>query len=249
MKAVALVGIAWIGVAAVPGSTAAQGVLKVDPATAGAITGRVTFEGARPAREPLDMSANHYCVQVAGAQVRSDAILIDRDGGLQNVFVYLKSGLDPSYAFDGQAAPAVLDQRSCQFVPRVVGVQVGQPLEIRNSDQTLHNVHGRPKANQQFNNGQPIAGMRMTKTFTRPEVMIPLTSDVHSWMAAFVGVLPHPFFAVTGPDGAFRIDGVPPGGYVVEAWHEQFGTATEPITVDPGQTTSVSFTFRRRGQP
>src|SRR5262245_55765785 len=249
MKRVALIGAVCAAIALVAEPAGTQGVLKLDPSTAGDITGRVTFDGPQPPRETLKISSNPYCVKVAGTSVRSDAVVVDRDGAVQNVFVYVKSGLDPSYGFDIQAAPAVLDQRSCQFVPRVVGVQVGQPLEIRNSDQTLHNVHGRPKVNQQFNNGQPIAGMRMTKTFTNPEVMIPLTSDVHPWMVAFVGVVSHPFFAVTGPDGAFRIDGVPPGGYVVEAWHETFGTATEPITVDSGQATSLLFTFRKRGQP
>lgn len=188
-------------------------------------------------------------VKVAGANVPSDAILIDRDGGLQNAFVYLKSGLDPSYAYDVQAMPAVLDQRLCQFVPHVVGVQVGQPLEVRNSDDTLHDVHGHPKVNQPFNYGQPVANMRLTRTFTSPEVMVPLTSDIHPWMGAFVGVVSHPFFAVTGPDGSFTISGVRPGGYLVEAWHEKFGTAAERITVDAGQATSLSFTFRQRGQP
>jgi hypothetical protein len=224
----------------------AQGVLKVDPASAGTIAGRVTFDGARPAREIVDMSTNKYCADAAGANVRSDAVLVGGDGGVQNVFVYVKSGLDPSYTFDPQPAPSLLDQRLCQFVPRVVGVQVGQPLVVINSDNTLHDVHGQPKINQPFNNGQPVAGMRLTRIFTKPEVMIPLTSDVHPWMGAFVGVVSHPFFAVTGPDGAFTISGVPPGAYVVEAWHEKFGTATEHMTVDSGQTTSLSFVFRKR---
>jgi len=160
----------------------------------------------------------------------------------------VKAGLDEAYSFDVPTTPVILNQHLCQFAPRVIGVQVGQPLMIVNSDHTLHNVHGRPSTNQPFNTGQPIAGMRLTHTFTKPEVVVPLTSDIHSWMAAFVGVMPHPFFAVTSADGSFTIRGVPSGAYTVEAWHEKFGTATERVIVDAGQTTSVSFTFPSRGR-
>ncbi|OLC40294.1 MAG: hypothetical protein AUH43_26585 [Acidobacteria bacterium 13_1_40CM_65_14] len=247
MKLVALTGIVCAVFTAGFGPRIAQGNLKVDPATAGTVTGRAVFDGSRPAREPLNMSANPYCVKVAAQNVMNDRILIDQAGGLANVFVYVKEGLDAAYSFDVPTAAVVLDQRLCQFIPRVVGVQVGQPLMVVNSDHTLHNVHARPSANQPFNTGQPIAGMRLTHTFTKPEVMVPLTSDIHSWMAAFVGVLPHPFFAVTSADGSFTIRGVPSGAYTVEAWHEKFGRAIERLTVDAGQTTSVSFTFLSRG--
>jgi hypothetical protein len=247
MRLTALAGIVCAVISAGFGPRIAQGNLKVDPATAGTVTGRVIFDGSPPAREPLNMSANPYCVKMAGQSVRSDRILIDQAGGLANVFVYLKEGLDAAYSFDVPAAPVVLDQRLCQFMPRVVGVQVAQPLVVVNSDHTLHNVHGRPSANEPFNFGQPLAGMRLTRTFTRPEVMMPLTSDIHSWMAAFVGVVPHPFFAVTAADGSFTIRGIPSGAYVIEAWHETFGTTIERVTVDAGQTTSASFRFVSRG--
>jgi len=246
MKLVALAGIVCAVFAAGFGSRVAQGGLKVDRATAGIVTGRAVFDGSPPAREPLNMSANPYCVKMAGPNVPSDAILVNQEGGLGNAFVYVKAGLDEAYSFDVPTTPVILNQHLCQFIPRVVGVQVGQPLMIVNSDHTLHNVHGRPSANQPFNTGQPIAGMRLTHTFTKPEVMVPLTSDIHSWMAAFVGVLSHPFFAVTSADGSFTISGVPTGAYVIEAWHEKFGTARERVTVDAGQTTSVSFTFPSR---
>jgi hypothetical protein len=244
MKSVALTGIVCVLLSMGVGLS---GESPQFSAAAGRLTGRAVFDGPPPPPETLNLKANPYCVKAAGPDVSSEAVLIDQQGGLQNVFVYVKEGLDPRYSFDLPPAVVVLDQRGCQFAPRVLGLRAGQPLVIVNSDHTLHNVHARPSANQPFNIGQPIAGMRYTRVFTAPEVMIPLTSDINAWMAAFVGVMLHPFFAVTGPDGSFTISDIPSGSYVIEAWHEKFGTATERAIVDAGQTTTVSFTFVRRG--
>jgi hypothetical protein len=148
--------------------------------------------------------------------------------------------------WDVPETPIVLDQRRCQYSPRVFGLRTGQPLQIVNSDPTLHNTHGRPVANPEFNIGQPIRGLRNTLTFSMPEVMIPLESYIHRRMVAFVGVVPHPFFAVTGADGSFAIAGIPPGDYTVEAWHERFGSVTHSVTIDARQTATVSFTFGSR---
>ena len=126
------------------------------------------------------------------------------------------------------------------------GVRVGQPLEIVNSDPTLHNIHAMPKANQEFNNGQPIQGMKMTHTFTAKEVMVPFKCDVHGWMNAYVGVLDHPYFAVTGADGTFKLKGLPPGTYTIEAWHEKLGATTQSVTLGAKETKEVTFTFKVR---
>jgi len=139
--------------------------------------------------------------------------------------------------------PVVLDQRGCIYTPRVVGLRVGQSIEVVNSDDTLHNVHALPMQNQEFNHGQQFRNMRLTKTFTVPEVMVRFKCDVHGWMAAWVGVTTHPFFAITGNDGTFSLKGVPPGTYTVEAWHEKFGLRTTQVTVAPSQAQTASFTF------
>ena len=102
-------------------------------------------------------------------------------------------------------------------------MRVGQPIEIINSDPTLHNIHAMPKANSEFNTGQPMQGMKTKHTFTAKEVMVPFKCDVHGWMNAYVGVLDHPYFAVTGEDGKFALKGLPPGTYTIEAWHEKLG--------------------------
>ncbi|MNC87666.1 hypothetical protein D3C83_34080 [compost metagenome] len=112
-----------------------------------------------------------------------------------------------------------------------------------NSDPTLHNIHAIPKMNSEFNTGQPIQGMKFDHTFTAKEVMVPFKCDVHGWMNAYVGVLDHPYFAVTGADGSFELTGLPPGTYTIEAWHEKLGTRTQTVTIGEKQTSDVSFMF------
>jgi hypothetical protein len=137
-----------------------------------------------------------------------------------------------------------IDQMSCRYHPHVFGIRVGQPLEIVNSDPTLHNIHALPKGNQEFNTGQPIQGMVTKHTFTAKEVMVPFKCDVHGWMNAYVGVLDHPYFATTDKDGKFELKSLPPGTYTIEAWHEKLGTATQSVTLGPKDSKEVNFTFK-----
>jgi plastocyanin len=214
----------------------------VDAATAGTVTGRVMFEGEAPAPKAIKMGADPACTEGASSPAMDDAVLV-KDGALQNVFVYVKEGLDPAYTFDAPKAPLQFDQRGCRYVPRVFGVRAGQPIEIINDDNTLHNVHALPKTNPEFNQSLQLKGQKMTKTFTTPEVMVRFKCDVHNWMTAYVGVMAHPFFAVTSDTGAFSISGLPPGTYTVEAWHEKLGTQTQKVTVGDRQTQTVAFTL------
>jgi hypothetical protein len=140
-------------------------------------------------------------------------------------------------------APAVLDQKGCFYTPRVLGVRVGQPIALSNSDPTFHNVHALPRTNREFNTGLSPGIAPTRRTFTAPEVMVRFKCDVHGWMAAHVGVLPHPFFAVTGADGAFALQGLPPGTYTIEAWHERFGAKTDQVAVADRQAQTASFAF------
>ena len=149
-----------------------------------------------------------------------------------------------NYDYDPPTDKPQIDQKMCRYHPHVQGMRVGQPLEILNSDPTLHNIHALPKNNSEFNNGQPIQGMKMTHTFDKPEVMVPFKCDVHGWMNAYVGVLPHPYFAVTKDDGKFELANLPPGTYTIEAWHEKLGTQTQQVTLGEKETKDVSFTFK-----
>jgi plastocyanin len=215
----------------------------VNPATAGAVTGTISFEGTAPAPQPLKMGSDPNCTPQGAATTET---IVVRDGALANVFVYVKDGLG-NLRFPVPTTPVVLDQQGCRYVPHVLGAQVGQPVEVRNSDPTLHNVHALPETNQEFNTGQPIQGMKHTHTFTTKEVMVPFKCDVHGWMRAYIGVLDHPFYAVTGADGRFTLQGLPPGTYTVEAWHESLGTQTQTVTIGASETKDeVAFTFAPR---
>jgi len=213
----------------------------VDPATAATITGRVAFEGTPPAPQPIDMSEEPSCAAKHPGGAKSEDVVVN-NGALQNVFLYVKEGLGDR-TFPTPAEGVVIDQHGCTYVPHVLGLQVGQKLVIRNSDGILHNINAKPKVNRGFNISQPT-NMESTRTFAAPEVMIPVECDVHGWMRAYIGVLPHPYFAVSGPDGSFTIAGLPPGTYTIEAWHERFGTQTAQVTVGAAETKEVAFTFR-----
>jgi plastocyanin len=173
----------------------------------------------------------------------SEVVLVGPGNGLQNVFVYVKDGLGDR-TFPAPQTPVVLDQKGCKYMPHVFGVQVGQTVEILNSDPTLHNVHAVPKVNAEFNFGQPAGVPKATRTFEKPEVMVPFRCDVHGWMAAFGGVVAHPFFAVTAQDGSYEIKGLPAGTYTLEAWHERFGVQTQTVTVDGTASATAPFAFK-----
>ena len=214
----------------------------VDTANAGTVTGKVTFAGTPPAPTPIKLSSDPYC-QKTNPGLATETEVVGKDGAVGNVFIYVKDGLG-NQTFPAPSQPVTLDQKGCHYTPHVLGIQVGQPLQIINSDDTLHNVHGLPKANKEFNQGQPIQGMKMTHTFSTKEVMIPFKCDVHGWMNAWIGVLDHPFYAVTTADGTFSLKGLPPGTYTIEAWHEKLGTQTQTITVGAKETKDVAFTFK-----
>jgi hypothetical protein len=140
--------------------------------------------------------------------------------------------------------PAKLDQQGCHYIPHVIGVRAGQPLEVSNSDNTLHNVHGMPRENREFNQGQLVKGVKNTVVFNTPEVLIPFKCDVHAWMNAYVGVVEHPYFAVTAAGGAFELRGLPPGTYTIDAVHEKLGRQSQQITLAEKDSKELTFTFK-----
>lgn len=217
----------------------APAVNPVNPDTAGNVTGMITFDGVAPKPEPIRMRSDPNCAGTA----MTETVLVGDGGALQNVFVHVKDGLG-HLVFPVPTTPVLLDQKGCQYVPHVFGVQVGQPVEIRNSDPTLHNVHGLGRTNREFNMGQPIQGMKTTQIFTAREVLMPFKCDVHGWMNSFVGVVDHPFYAVTAADGRFELKGLPPGTYTIEAVHEKLGAQTQSVTVGEQATADISFTFK-----
>ena len=207
----------------------------------GAIAGTITFDGIPPPARPLRMDSDPKCIPEPGAT--SELLVVGPGQGLKNVFVYVKDGLG-ARTYATPATPVTLDQKGCRYVPHVFGVQVGQTIQVANSDTTLHNVHAVPKNNREFNFGQPANVPAVARVFDKPEIGLPFRCDVHGWMNAYVSVVPHPFFAVTSDNGGFEIKGLPPGSYTIEMWHEQLGTQAQSVTVDGKTAATIAAAFK-----
>jgi plastocyanin len=205
----------------------------IDPATGATITGRVVFSGNPPKPVPIDMSANPTCERQHKSPVYTDQ---------SGTFVWIKSGL-PDAHWTPPAEPVKLNQEGCIYTPHILGIMTGQTLEIDNSDPLNHNVHAEAKTNASWNESQPPRAEKKFKTFEKQEVLFPVTCSVHPWMRAYLGVVAHPFFAVTAADGTFTIKGVPPGTYVLEAVNEINGRKETTVTLAQSAQKSVDFTY------
>ena len=212
---------------------------------AGDIHGKITFDGKAPKMKSLRMDADPVCVANNEVAPRKEWLILDKNNGLKNVLVFVKespSGGSLEGDLNLVEKHAVIDQKGCVYVPHVLGVMVGQKLDILNSDGTLHNIHALPKVNKEFNKAMPRSKKQMTVQFDKSEAPFKVKCDVHPWMGAFIGVFDHPYFAVTGDDGSYVISGLEPGDYVIEAWHEKLGSQTANVTVGDS---AANFTFKK----
>jgi len=208
---------------------------------AAAITGTVTYAGKVPNLKPISMDADPVCAAKHKEPVPSDVLVLGAGGTMANVMVRVKSAVPGTFA--PPATPVVIDQLGCHYLPHVVGVMVGQTLQLRNSDGLLHNVHALPKVNAPFNMAMPANRTTADTKFGKEEGMFLVKCDVHGWMTAYVGVFANPYFSVTGADGKFSIAGLAPGTYEIEAWHEKLGTKTATVTVAAGKPATADFAF------
>lgn len=212
-------------------------------AYAGGVSGKAAFEGASPEAKPINFGAEKQCAAMHGDKMpTNEDILVNANGTLKNVLVYVKEGASPAAS---PAEAAMVDQVGCVFVPHVAVVRAGQKVTFRNSDDVLHNVRTVAKVNKAFNIAQPVKGMQTLKTFERPEVGIQLRCDVHFWMVSYLHVLDHPYYAVTSEEGSFEIKDLPPGRYVIEAWHEKLGAQTAEVEIGEGETKTADFSFKQ----
>jgi len=206
------------------------------------IKGKVIFKGdaEKFKRQTLDTGKDAKCTKKIG----SEDVVIDKDNNpptLRNVLVSIKEGLGDK-KFPAPKTPAVLNQEGCQYTPHVLAVMEGQEVEIKNSDDTNHNIHFLPKTNEEINKTQPKKDM-VDKITLKTESAFKIKCDVHPWMGMFMAVFSHPFFVVTDKTGTFEIKNLPPGKYVVEAWHEKFGPLIQTVEVTSGGTKEIDFTF------
>ncbi len=234
----------WPQMAAIPpkAAVAAAGVPQAGAST-GTVSGKISFEGARPKLAQIDMSKDPVCAAAVSDPGYVEDGKVNPNGTLPNVFVFVKAGLEKS-SFRPPSRPVTLDQRGCTYYPHVLGIMVGQPLRILNSDPTTHNTHLTPKYNRDWNRSQPPGGAPLVHKFMHPEIMIPVHCNLHPWMRAYVGVTTNPSYAVTQSQGTFTLKGLPPGEYTIEAWTATFGTQEKKVTVQPGRSTQLDFTFK-----
>jgi len=233
-----------------------QSVGGIDNKSGGAVTGIIRFKGAKPEAKPVtEIGGNAFCKehQENGELPLHDNFVFGKNGNddtLVNVLVYVSKGLEGK-SFEKPKEPAILDQVGCMYTPHVVGVMAGQTLQILNSDATLHNVMTTPRENPPFNIGMPVQGSKLEKVFNKAEFKMNLKCFMHPWMSAYVHVLPHPFFAVSGNDGSYTIKGLPPGEYEITVLHETSMFQAEPavakVKVGPGETKTADFVFTPKG--
>jgi plastocyanin len=225
-------------------TTTAPTPTAIDQSTVGSVTGKISFDGAKPKLKPIMMDQDPVCVQKHGGKpVLAEDGEVNENGTLPNVFVYVKSGAE-KLTFAPPADPVTLDQDGCMYKPHVIGVMAGQTLKIVSSDATTHNIHPMPKDNREWNMSQAPGAAPIEQKFARPEIMVPVKCNQHPWMRAYIGVTSNPFYAVTGSDGTFTIKGLPPGDYTIEAWTATYGTQEQKVTVGPKEAKTLDFKFK-----
>jgi len=210
----------------------------------GSVSGRVTLNGTVPKSKPLDLSKEPDCVKLrASNPLFSETVVVGSGNTLRNVVVYVSAG--DTESAPAPATPAIYDQQGCHYTTHVLAVHAGQEVKISNSDPFSHNIHPLAKVNREWNKMQPPGTPPFSYAFDREE-FIPIKCNIHSWMSGYFAVLKTSHFMVTGDDGRFTLPNLPPGHYVITAWHEQYGTLTKEVTISGAESESLDFTFNAK---
>ena len=210
---------------------------------ASSISGTITFDGKAPALRPLSMDADPACAKKHTGPVANEMLALGAGNTMGNIMVWVSKGVPAGKTWPAPKTAVTLDQKGCQYQPHVMGIMIGQPYKILNSDGVLHNIHTLPKVNPSFNKGMPPTLKETTTAFDKPEEVFHIKCDVHPWMSAYVAVFNHPFYSVTTTDGKFTITGLDPGTYEITAWHEKLGTKTASVTVAANDKKTQDFKF------
>lgn len=208
-------------------------------ASAGDITGKVTLKGTPPAEKAISPLKNDpNCGKLVTGTPMTEFYVVGEGGALRDAVVILQ-GVEAK-STGASAAPMVIDQKGCEYHPYVAAVQTGQKIVVKNSDPVLHNVHATPTVagNQEENLAQMPGGPTLEFSFAKPEEFLRFKCDVHPWMFSYLTVVDHPYFAVTGTDGTYKIANVPPGKYKLVAQHRKAGEISQDIEVSDGGATA-----------
>jgi plastocyanin len=213
------------------------------PAGTARIAVKVVLSGSAPAPAKIQASADPYCAKAHQSDpLLSQTVQVGAGGALIDALVFVKDGVSGTYA--APQTPVTLDQKGCVYLPHVIGMMAGQPLQIVNSDATLHNIHPMPVVNAGFNIGMPIQGMKQNRMFAKPEPAFHVKCDVHPWMSAYIATFAHPFFGVSTSKGTVELANLPAGTFQIQAWHEKYGQQVQSVSVAAGETKPVTFTFK-----
>jgi plastocyanin len=240
LLAVAIVGVG-IGSVGVKHASAASPT-SPDAGSLASVVGHVKFQGQLPQPVKVSMSADPSCANLHPSPMVSQDFVTGGDNTLGNVIVFVSEGLG-NRTFDMPTEAVTFEQKGCMYQPHVMALRANQVIKMVNDDKTTHNIHPTPANNREWNKAEP-AGTTMEESFAREEIAVPVKCNVHPWMKGYIAVFKHPYFAVTGKDGSFRLPNLPPGEYTVEAWHEKLGTMTQKITVAAGENKALDFTFK-----
>jgi predicted small lipoprotein YifL len=205
------------------------------------VTGKIAFEGTPPPNDKIQMSSDPYCQMHAADYPTAETVKVS-DGGLENVIIYVSSGLPSGVTYATPTTSVEIDQQNCHYIPHAFTMMTNQPLKVKNNDMTLHNIHAWAEKNPQFNVAQPVKGLVSDTKFANPEVPLPIRCDVHKWMGAFVGVFDHPFHTVSKQGGTFELK-LPPGNYEITTWHEKYGKKTMMVEVKDNDKKDVNFSY------
>lgn len=211
-------------------------------ASAATLIARVELKSPPPPAKMINTNADPYCTTMHKTdKLMTEEVVVNPGGTLADTFVYVSEGVTGNYP--APKNPVILDQVGCHYTPHMLGVMAGQPIMIRNSDSTLHNIHPLPKVNTPFNIGMPTKGMTQTRVLDKPEAPFHVKCDVHRWMSGYIGVFSHPFFGVSNDKGVVEIDNLPAGTYTVESWQEKYGAKTQKVTVGANDKKELVFTY------
>ena len=225
------------------GAPAASSGKPVDASMAGSVKGMIKLDGAAPKMKTINMAAEPVCAKQHTTPAMTEDVVTGAGGALANVIVYLKGDFS-AYSFDAPSGAVTIDQKGCQYTPHVLALRTGQSLMVTNSDMTTHNIHPVPKDNREWNESQPPGAAPINQSFAREEVAIPVKCNVHPWMKGYIGVFASPYFQVTGNDGSFELKNVPPGTYMLTAWHETYGATDMMVTVGAKEEKTVNLTYK-----